>query len=260
MYGDKEELRLISSRDEAISRRDEARKKKDDRRKRRIDKVFAFILGLVIGAALIVGNYHFGFLSALIPVNEDGPTVADVRVVRNDIHEVGELVTGTYRFAGYVEYETGNIPMIDQLKYWAAYEGSLTASVDLTQAQVSSYGSLIWIVIPHARLSEPVVDAASVRYLVGVRGVFADELASSEDAMKRAEKQAKEDDYSEFLVMADAQAKEVLRSLFDGTIEGYDTIVISFDDEGEPRQVTEAKAAQEAAQEAAQTPAPETEG
>ena len=187
-------------------------------------------LYLIAALALIA----VGFLASQLWERMSTPTVhMDTTTVTQQLERCQDLVTAKLEYRGLVTYEEGDIDFINKKGFTMIYDADVSASVDLSKAEVAVDGRNVSIKLPHAKLESVSIDPDSLKFYDEKLALFNwQNKTDTAEALKLADKDAESKvDKTSLLKTADKQAKKAIVSMFAPfTGEGSYEVTVAFAD------------------------------
>ena len=181
-------------------------------------KLAGWIVALVV--AVVVGAAGYSYLTA--------PKV-DAAAITAKLEDSSELTTQKFLYSGVIEYEAGQIPLINRNKFIMTYSSTVRAGVDLSQVQVEDSAQAVTITVPHAAIQSVEIDPNSIQFYDQTLTLIrtGDKEAAAE-ALRRAEADADlKARNSDLLATADEQSQLLLTGLIANEADGK-TIEVKF--------------------------------
>jgi hypothetical protein len=221
---------------------EEEKKKKLKKKKPKSSKFLVAVVAIIIGLAVLVllGKAYLEtrFGSGLVEgigdfvddtiVGSEGKVTTITESTIEDVFEISELQTADYIYNAITEvYDKDG----KTLKYYVAYEGTVTAGIDFerVKTEVDNEAKTIRITVPDVSIQDTLVNPGTMEY------IFTKEKYDDESVFQEAYSICQEDlktrayGEDELLQMAKENAKQVIEALVSpwvGQIDSEYTITV----------------------------------
>lgn len=142
-----------------------------------------FILAFAVGLAKKVGSITGEDISSAVAGSEGVVSTTTASELEKVLLE-SKLYTAEYPYNGYVA-----VPNRDDPKYYAAYEGNVKASIDVSkiEVEVDDANHKVTVTLPDVTIEPPTVNASTMEY------IFMDKSAETETVAHEAYRYALDD-------------------------------------------------------------------
>ena len=186
--------------------------------KTKLKVILAVILALVISIGSI-----FAYKYITTPKEESIP-------LETTLEDAAELTTQKMIISDVFKSTKGNIPLINKNKILVQYKTTVTAGLDVKEAQIKETDDQIKITIPHCTINEDSIKIKSSDLKIydtnfAIMSIDKEQMLEIVgEAEKKAKKRAESDEYG-FLENADENAKKVMKGMFENVADGRKVIV-----------------------------------
>lgn len=186
--------------------------------KTKLKVILAVILALVISIGSISA---YKYITA--PKEESIP-------LETTLEDAAELTTQKMIISDVFKSTKGNIPLINKNKILVQYKTTVTAGLDVKEAQIKETDDQIKITIPHCTINEDSIKIKSSDLKIydtnfSIMSIDKEQMLEIVgEAEKKAKKRAESDEYG-FLENADENAKKVMKGMFENVADGRKVIV-----------------------------------
>lgn len=183
------------------------------------------IVYIILAVALVA----CGVLASQLWQRMSEPTVhLDTTTVTTQLEKCQDLVSAKLEYRGLVTYEEGDIDWINKKGFTMVYDATVSAGVDLSEAEVSVDGRNISIVLPRAKRQSLSIDPDSLTFYDEKFALFNwQDRTDTAEALKLAEKDVKAKvAKSKLIKTANKQAKQTVETLF-APLTGEDGYTLS---------------------------------
>ena len=186
--------------------------------KTKLKVILAVILALVISIGSISAYKYI-----TTPKEESIP-------LETTLEDAAELTTQKMIISDVFKSTKGNIPLINKNKILVQYKTTVTAGLDVKEAQIKETDDQIKITIPHCTINEDSIKIKSSDLKIydtnfAIMSIDKEQMLEIVgEAEKKAEKRAESDEYG-FLENADENAKKVMKGMFENVADGRKVIV-----------------------------------
>ena len=148
------------------------------------------------------------------------------------LEDAAELTTQKMIISDVFKSTKGNIPLINKNKILVQYKTTVTAGLDVKEAQIKETDDQIKITIPHCTINEDSIKIKSSDLKIydtnfAIMSIDKEQMLEIVgEAEKKAKKRAESDEYG-FLENADENAKKVMKGMFENVADGRKVIVES---------------------------------
>ena len=180
--------------------------------------ILAVILALVISIGSISAYKYI-----TTPKEESIP-------LETTLEDAAELTTQKMIISDVFKSTKGNIPLINKNKILVQYKTTVTAGLDVKEAQIKETDDQIKITIPHCTINEDSIKIKSSDLKIydtnfAIMSIDKEQMLEIVgEAEKKAKKRAESDEYG-FLENADENAKKVMKGMFENVADGRKVIV-----------------------------------
>lgn len=178
-----------------------------------------------VGATLAVTN----------AIEEQSEPEVSASLIEGELSECSDLATAELTYRGVVDYEEGDITLINKKSFMMTYEATVRAGVDLSQCEIEIEDQAITVTLPEATIQTTEIDADSIEFYDESFAIFNwEDKEDAVEAMEIAEEDVESEvDEEELLEEATTQAHTLVENLLSPfTAEGYDYTVTVVDAEG----------------------------
>ena len=146
------------------------------------------------------------------------------------LEDAAELTTQKMIISDVFKSTKGNIPLINKNKILVQYKTTVTAGLDVKEAQIKETDDQIKITIPHCTINEDSIKIKSSDLKIydtnfSIMSIDKEQMLEIVgEAEKKAKKRAESDEYG-FLENADENAKKVMKGMFENVADGRKVIV-----------------------------------
>lgn len=174
-----------------------------------LSKKFITLVVIIAAIALVVVGYLLASLQ-----NKETITVSAVSIEER-LSKCSDLMTARLDYRGLIHYSEGDIKYLTQKSFSMIYDATITAGIDLSQAEVTLDGTSIKVVLPQPTIQSIVIDPDSLEFYDEKAALF--NWTEKEDTQK-AMSYAKEDasakaEQVDLLTQASEQAESVVTNL-----------------------------------------------
>jgi len=186
--------------------------------KTKLKVILAVILALVISIGSISAYKYI-----TTPKEESIP-------LETTLEDAAELTTQKMIISDVFKSTKGNIPLINKNKILVQYKTTVTAGLDVKEAQIKETDDQIKITIPHCTINEDSIKIKSSDLKIydtnfAIMSIDKEQMLEIVgEAEKKAKKRAESDEYG-FLENADENAKKVIKGMFENVADGRKVIV-----------------------------------
>ena len=186
--------------------------------KTKLKVILAVILALVISIGSISAYKYI-----TTPKEESIP-------LETTLEDAAELTTQKMIISDVFKSTKGNIPLINKNKIMVQYKTTVTAGLDVKEAQIKETDDQIKITIPHCTINEDSIKIKSSDLKIydtnfAIMSIDKEQMLEIVgEAEKKAKKRAESDEYG-FLENADENAKKVIKGMFENVADGRKVIV-----------------------------------
>ena len=186
--------------------------------KTKLKVILAVILALVISIGSISAYKYI-----ITPKEESIP-------LETTLEDAAELTTQKMIISDVFKSTKGNIPLINKNKILVQYKTTVTAGLDVKEAQIKETDDQIKITIPHCTINEDSIKIKSSDLKIydtnfSIMSIDKEQMLEIVgEAEKKAKKRAESDEYG-FLENADENAKKVMKGMFENVADGRKVIV-----------------------------------
>lgn len=186
--------------------------------KTKLKVILAVILALVISIGSISAYKYI-----TTPKEESIP-------LETTLEDAAELTTQKMIISDVFKSTKGNIPLINKNKILVQYKTTVTAGLDVKEAQIKETDDQIKITIPHCTINEDSIKIKSSDLKIydtnfAIMSIDKEQMLEIVgEAEKKAKKRAESDEYG-FLENADENAKKVIKEMFENVADGRKVIV-----------------------------------
>lgn len=186
--------------------------------KTKLKVILAVILALVISIGSISAYKYI-----TTPKEESIP-------LETTLEDAAELTTQKMIISDVFKSTKGNVPLINKNKILVQYKTTVTAGLDVKEAQIKETDDQIKITIPHCTINEDSIKIKSSDLKIydtnfAIMSIDKEQMLEIVgEAEKKAKKRAESDEYG-FLENADENAKKVMKGMFENVADGRKVIV-----------------------------------
>ncbi|WP_448862252.1 DUF4230 domain-containing protein [Dorea sp.] len=186
--------------------------------KTKLKVILVVILALVISIGSISAYKYI-----ITPKEESIP-------LETTLEDAAELTTQKMIISDVFKSTKGNIPLINKNKILVQYKTTVTAGLDVKEAQIKETDDQIKITIPHCTINEDSIKIKSSDLKIydtnfAIMSIDKEQMLEIVgEAEKKAKKRAESDEYG-FLENADENAKKVMKGMFENVADGRKVIV-----------------------------------
>ena len=186
--------------------------------KTKLKVILAVILALVISIGSISAYKYI-----TTPKEESIP-------LETTLEDAAELTTQKMIISDVFKSTKGNIPLINKNKILVQYKTTVTAGLDVKEAQIKETDDQIKITIPHCTINEDSIKIKSSDLKIydtnfAIMSIDKEQMLEIVgEAEKKAKKRAESDEYG-FLENADENAKKVMKGMFENVADDRKVIV-----------------------------------
>lgn len=167
-------------------------------------------LGVIIATIALIA---VGYLLASLQ-NKETITVSAVSIEER-LSKCSDLTTARLDYRGLIRYSEGDIKYLTQKSFSMIYDATITAGIDLSQAEVTLDGTSIKVILPQPTIQSIVIDPDSLEFYDEQAALF--NWTEKQDTQK-AMAYAKEDasakaEQVNLLTQACEQAESVVTNL-----------------------------------------------
>lgn len=180
------------------------------------------IIAVVLAIAISIGSIA-GYKYITGPKEESIP-------LETTLEDAAELTTQKMIISDVFKSTKGNIPLINKNKILVQYKTTVTAGLDVKEAQIKETDDQIKITIPHCTINEDSIKIKSSDLKIydtnfAIMSIDKEQMLEIVgEAEKKAKKRAESDEYG-FLENADENAKKVMKGMFENVADGRKVIV-----------------------------------
>lgn len=180
------------------------------------------IIAAVLAIAISIG-------SIAIYKHITGPKEESIPL-ETTLEDAAELTTQKMIISDVFKSTKGNIPLINKNKILVQYKTTVTAGLDVKEAQIKETDDQIKITIPHCTINEDSIKIKSSDLKIydtnfAIMSIDKEQMLEIVgEAEKKAKKRAESDEYG-FLENADENAKKVMKGMFENVADGRKVIV-----------------------------------
>lgn len=177
--------------------------------RKHFSKKLVTLVVIIAAIALVIVGYLLASLQ-----NKETITVSAVSIEER-LSKCSDLTTARLDYRGLIRYSEGDIKYLTQKSFSMIYDATITAGIDLSQAEVTLDGTSIKVVLPHPTIQSIVIDPDSLEFYDEKAALF--NWTEKEDTQK-AMSYAKEDasakaEQVNLLTQASEQAESVVTNL-----------------------------------------------
>lgn len=174
-----------------------------------LSKKLVTLVVIIAAIALVTVGYLLASLQ-----HKETITVSAVSIEER-LSKCSDLTTARLDYRGLIRYSEGDIKYLTQKSFSMIYDATITAGIDLSQAEVTLDGTSIKVVLPQPTFQSIVIDPDSLEFYDEKAALF--NWTEKEDTQK-AMSYAKEDasakaEQVELLTQASEQAESVVTNL-----------------------------------------------
>ena len=187
-------------------------------------KIFAFLIALMVGAALAAGGMFY--------MNLKSQPQVDAKGLMERLEEASELTVAKNYYTGIVRFKEGKIPLISKNGFTMKYEAVIDAGFDLENVKIEVTDDVVTVTVPHSEIQSITIDPDSLEFYDNKTSLIkTDRKEATKKALQEAEKDAEKHATGKgILEEADKHAEVVFKGILaDGV--GNRQIVVVFDDE-----------------------------
>lgn len=180
------------------------------------------ILVVILAVAISIGSIS-AYKYITTPKEESIP-------LETTLEDAAELTTQKMIISDVFKSTKGDIPLINKNKILVQYKTTVTAGLDVKEAQIKENDDQIKITIPHCTINEDSIKIKSSDLKIydtnfAIMSIDKEQMLEIVgEAEKKAKKRAESDEYG-FLENADANAKKVMKGMFENVADGRKVIV-----------------------------------
>lgn len=174
-----------------------------------LSKKLVTLVVIIAAIALVIVGYLLASLQ-----NKETITVSAVSIEER-LSKCSDLTTARLNYRGLIRYSEGDIKYLTQKSFSMIYDASITAGIDLSQAEVTLDDTSIKVVLPQPTIQSIIIDPDSLEFYDEKAALF--NWTEKEDTQK-AMSYAKEDasakaEQVDLLTQASEQAESVVTNL-----------------------------------------------
>lgn len=179
---------------------------------------------LVVILALVISIGSISAYKYIITPKEESISL------ETTLEDAAELTTQKMIISDVFKSTKGNIPLINKNKILVQYKTTVTAGLDVKEAQIKETDDQIKITIPHCTINEDSIKIKSSDLKIydtnfAIMSIDKEQMLEIVgEAEKKAKKRAESDEYG-FLENADENAKKVMKGMFENVADGRKVIV-----------------------------------
>ena len=180
------------------------------------------ILVVILALVISIGSIS-AYKYIITPKEESIP-------LETTLEDAAELTTQKMIISDVFKSTKGNIPLINKNKILVQYKTTVTAGLDVKEAQIKETDDQIKITIPHCTINEDSIKIKSSDLKIydtnfAIMSIDKEQMLEIVgEAEKKAKKRAESDEYG-FLENADENAKKVMKGMFENVADGRKVIV-----------------------------------
>lgn len=180
------------------------------------------ILVVILAVAISIGSIS-AYKYITTPKEESIP-------LETTLEDAAELTTQKMIISDVFKSTKGDIPLINKNKILVQYKTTVTAGLDVKEARIKENDDQIKITIPHCKINEDSIKIKSSDLKIydtnfAIMSIDKEQMLEIVgEAEKKAKKRAESDEYG-FLENADANAKKVMKGMFENVADGRKVIV-----------------------------------
>lgn len=177
--------------------------------RKHFSKKLVTLVVIIAAIALVIVGYLLASLQ-----NKETITVSAVSIEER-LSKCSDLTTARLDYRGLIRYSEGDIKYLTQKSFSMIYDATITAGIDLSQAEVTLDGTSIKVVLPQPTIQSIVIDPDSLEFYDEKAALF--NWTEKEDTQKamsyaKADASAKAEQV-ELLAKASEQAESVVTNL-----------------------------------------------
>lgn len=167
-------------------------------------------LGVIIATIALIA---VGYLLASLQ-NKETITVSAVSIEER-LSKCSDLTTARLDYRGLIRYSEGDIKYLTQKSFSMIYDATITAGIDLSQAEVTLDGTSIKVLLPQPTIQSIVIDPDSLEFYDEQAALFNwTEKQDTQKAMAYAKEDASaKTEQVDLLTQACEQAESVVTNL-----------------------------------------------
>lgn len=174
-----------------------------------LSKKLVTLVVIIAAIALVIVGYLLASLQ-----NKETITVSAVSIEER-LSKCSDLTTARLNYRGLIRYSEGDIKYLTQKSFSMIYDATITAGIDLSQAEVTLDDTSIKVVLPQPTIQSIVIDPDSLEFYDEKAALF--NWTEKQDTQK-AMSYAKEDasakaEQVDLLTQASEQAESVVTNL-----------------------------------------------
>lgn len=174
-----------------------------------LSKKLVTLVVIIAAIALVIVGYLLASLQ-----NKETITVSAVSIEER-LSKCSDLTTARLNYRGLIRYSEGDIKYLTQKSFSMIYDASITAGIDLSQAEVTLDDTSIKVVLPQPTIQSIIIDPDSLEFYDEKAALF--NWTEKQDTQK-AMSYAKEDasakaEQVDLLTQASEQAESVVTNL-----------------------------------------------
>lgn len=174
-----------------------------------LSKKLVTLVVIIAAIALVIVGYLLASLQS-----KETITVSAVSIEER-LSKCSDLTTARLDYRGLIRYSEGDIKYLTQKSFSMIYDASITAGIDLSQAEVTLDDTSIKVVLPQPTIQSIIIDPDSLEFYDEKAALF--NWTEKEDTQK-AMSYAKEDasakaEQVDLLTQASEQAESVVTNL-----------------------------------------------
>ena len=208
-------------------------------------KVLAFILALLLGAALAVGGVFYLRMKAEPKVDAKG--------LMERLEDASELTVEKSFYTGIVRFEEGTIKFIDKNSFTMKYEAEIDAGFELEEVSIEVLDDSVVVTVPEAKILSVNIDPDSLEFYDNKNSLIkTDRKEATKQALKEAQKDAEEHATQKGIIdEANKRAEIIFKGILEGGV-GDRAIIVNVVSEADAKAAAAETAAAEAGEEAAE--------
>ena len=183
---------------------------------------FKVIIAIVLAVVISIGSISaYKYITS--PKEESIP-------LETTLEDAAELTTQKMIISDVFKSTKGSIPLLNKNKFLVQYKTTVTAGLDVKQAEIKETDQKITITIPHCTINEDSIKIKSSDLKIydtnfAIMSIDKDAVVEVVgEAEKKAKKKAESDEYG-FLENADENAKKVIKGMFENVADGREVVV-----------------------------------
>lgn len=192
------------------------------REEMRMKTKFKVIIAIVLAVVISIGSISaYKYITS--PKEESIP-------LETTLEDAAELTTQKMIISDVFKSTKGSIPLLNKNKFLVQYKTTVTAGLDVKQAEIKETDQKITITIPHCTINEDSIKIKSSDLKIydtnfAIMSIDKDAVVEVVgEAEKKAKKKAESDEYG-FLENADENAKKVIKGMFENVADGREVVV-----------------------------------